>query len=49
SDVYKRQVLAGLAFGGLVAAAGIPLADRWLTPLCKRVRAMPLVARVAAH
>ncbi len=41
---YPGDVVAGFAFGGLVAAAGMPLADRWLTPLCERVRAVPVVA-----
>ncbi len=42
---YPGDVIAGLAFGGVVAAAGMPLADRWLTPLFERVRTVsPLVA-----
>ena len=44
---YPGDVLAGFAFGGLIAAAGIPLADRYLVPLCERVRALPALARVA--
>ena len=46
---YPGDVIAGLAFGGLIAAAGIPIADRWFTPLCQRVRSMPIVARVATR
>ena len=44
---YPGDVVAGLLFGGAVAAAGIPLADRYLTPLCRRVCATPVVARFA--
>ena len=38
---YPTDVLAGFAFGGVIAAAGIPLADRYLTPLCERLRGAP--------
>lgn len=31
---YPGDVVAGLAFGGIIAAAGVPLVDRWLTPIC---------------
>lgn len=43
---YPSDVIAGFVFGGLIAAAGIPLADRYLTPLCVRVRELPLLARL---
>lgn len=43
---YPSDVIAGFAFGGLIASAGIPLADRFLTPLCERVRAIPAVSRL---
>jgi undecaprenyl-diphosphatase len=35
---YPGDVVAGLVFGGAIAALGVPLADRWLTPLCVRLR-----------
>jgi undecaprenyl-diphosphatase len=38
---YPSDVIAGFALGGLIAAAGMPLADRYLTPVCTRVRAVP--------
>ena len=44
---YPGDVVAGLAFGGVVAAGGVPLADRLLTPICSRMRAVPAVARLA--
>lgn len=44
---YPGDVVAGLAFGAAVALAGVPLADRVLTPVCTRVRALPAVARLA--
>jgi PAP2 superfamily. len=44
---YPGDVIAGLVFGGAVAAGGVPLADRVLTPLCVRLRAAPVVARIA--
>ncbi len=44
---YPGDVVAGLAFGGAVAAAGVPLADRFVTPICVRLRSVPAVARVA--
>ncbi len=34
---YPGDVVAGLAFGALVAAAGIPVADRYLVPITERV------------
>lgn len=43
---YPGDVIAGLVFGGAVAAAGVPLADRFLVPLCTRVRTVPVVARL---
>jgi membrane-associated phospholipid phosphatase len=42
---YPGDVIAGLAFGGAIAALGIPLADRWLTPLCVRLRASAPLSR----
>ena len=44
---YPGDVAAGLAFGGVLAAGGVPLADRLLTPICTRVQAVPAIARVA--
>ena len=44
---YPGDVVAGLAFGGVVAAGGVPLADRLLTPICARLRSVPVVARLA--
>ncbi len=44
---YPGDVAAGLGFGALVAAGGVPLADRLLTPICARVRSVPAVARLA--
>ena len=44
---YPGDVVAGLAFGGVVAASGVPLADRLLTPICTRMRSVPAVARLA--
>ncbi len=44
---YPGDVVAGLAFGAVVAAAGLPLADRLLTPICIRMRSVPAVARLA--
>ena len=43
---YPSDVIAGFAFGGLIAAAGMPLADRFLTPLCERVRDLPVTSRL---
>src|SRR3954447_6207068 len=34
---YPGDVVAGAALGAIVAAAGIPLADRYLTPIAQRV------------
>jgi undecaprenyl-diphosphatase len=42
---YPSDVVAGFAFGALIAAAGMPLADRFLVPVCERVRALPVVVR----
>ena len=44
---YPGDVIAALLFGGAVAAAGVPLADRFLTPPCVRLRATPMLARFA--
>jgi undecaprenyl-diphosphatase len=41
---YFGDVLAGLAFGGIVAAAGVPLADRWLAPFCARLLDSPVLS-----
>ena len=43
---YPTDVIAGFAFGGLITAAGMPLADRLLTPLCVRARQLPLLVRL---
>ncbi len=43
---YPTDVIAGFVFGGLIAAAGMPLADRFLTPLCQRVRDWPALSRL---
>jgi undecaprenyl-diphosphatase len=43
---YPGDVLAGFAFGGFVAAAGMPLADRLLTPMCERLRSLPVFAGI---
>jgi len=45
---YPGDVLAGLAFGSLVAAAGMPLADRLLAPLGQRVLDLPVARKFAA-
>jgi len=42
-------VLAGLAFGGAIAALGMPLADRLLAPVVKRVVATPIGRRFTAY
>jgi membrane-associated phospholipid phosphatase len=41
---YPTDVIAGFLFGGLIAAAGMPLADRYLLPLCERVRDIPALS-----
>jgi hypothetical protein len=41
-------VLAGLVFGSLVAVAGVPLADRYLTPFTRRILDLPVSRRLAA-
>jgi membrane-associated phospholipid phosphatase len=43
---YPGDVVAGLLFGGAITALGIPLADRWLTPPCRRIREAPALRRV---
>lgn len=43
---YPSDVLAGFAFGGLIAAAGMPLADRFLTPVSERIREIPILAGI---
>jgi membrane-associated phospholipid phosphatase len=45
---YPGDVLAGLAFGALVASAGMPLADRVLTPVVRRTLTTPLGRRFTA-
>ena len=45
---YPGDVLAGLAFGGAIAAAGIPFADRVLTPWCQRLRTTSIASRFVA-
>ena len=46
---YPGDVLAGLAFGGAIAALGMPLADRLLAPVVERVVATPIGRRVTAY
>jgi membrane-associated phospholipid phosphatase len=43
---YPSDVIAGFAFGGLIAAAGMPLADRLITPVCERVRSAPALSKL---
>jgi membrane-associated phospholipid phosphatase len=43
---YPSDVIAGFAFGGLIATVGMPLADRYLTPICERVRELPVASRL---
>ena len=45
---YPGDVLAGLLFGAAVAIAGTPLADRFLTPLARRVLGTSIGRRFAA-
>jgi membrane-associated phospholipid phosphatase len=45
---YPGDVLAGLVFGSLVAVAGVPLADRYLTPFTRRILDLPVSRRLAA-
>ena len=46
---YPGDVLAGLAFGALIASAGVPLADRLLTPIFRRILATPIGRRFATY
>lgn len=43
---YPSDVIAGFAFGGLIVSAGMPLADRFLVPVCQRVRAGSAFSRL---
>ena len=43
---YLGDVLAGLAFGAIIAAAGVPLVDRFLTPVVARLLATPIGKRL---
>ncbi len=45
---YPGDVLAGLAFGALVAVVGVSLADRLLAPIVGRLLATPIGRRFAA-
>ena len=45
---YPSDVIAGSAFGGAIAAAGIPLADRFLAPWCQRLRTTSIASRFVA-
>lgn len=45
---YPGDVLAGLAFGAVIAAAGVPIADRILTPLAARLLETPFGRRLAS-
>jgi membrane-associated phospholipid phosphatase len=46
---YPGDVLAGLAFGAVIAALGVPLADRLLAPIVERVVATPIGRRFTAY
>jgi membrane-associated phospholipid phosphatase len=45
---YPGDVLAGLAFGALIAAIGVPLTDRLLAPIVGRLLTTPIGRRVNA-
>lgn len=44
---YVGDVVAGLMFGGAIAAAGVPIVDRLLAPVFARLLATPLGERLA--
>ncbi|MDP9333220.1 MAG: phosphatase PAP2 family protein [Actinomycetota bacterium] len=46
---YPGDVLAGLAFGALIATAGVTLADRLLAPIVQRALDTPIGRRIAAY
>ena len=46
---YPGDVLAGLAFGAVIAAAGISLADRVLAPILDRIAATTVGRRFTAY
>ena len=46
---YPGDVLAGLAFGAVVAIIAVRLADRFLAPLLARLFATPIGRRVATY
>jgi undecaprenyl-diphosphatase len=46
---YPGDVLAGLAFGALIACAGVSLADRLLAPIFRRTLAGPIGRRFATY
>jgi membrane-associated phospholipid phosphatase len=46
---YPGDVLAGLAFGAVIAAIGVPLADRLLAPIVERLVATPIGRRFTAY
>ncbi len=45
---YPGDVVAGLAFGALIACVGMPLADRVLAPVVQRILTTPVGRRLAS-
>jgi undecaprenyl-diphosphatase len=46
---YPGDVLAGLAFGAVIAAIGVPLADRLLAPIIERISTTPIARRFVTY
>jgi membrane-associated phospholipid phosphatase len=46
---YPGDVLAGLAFGAVIAVVGIPLADRLLAPIIDRLSTTPIARRFVTY
>ncbi|HTK16567.1 MAG TPA: phosphatase PAP2 family protein [Acidimicrobiia bacterium] len=46
---YPGDVLAGLAFGAVIAAIGVPLADRALAPIIERITATSIGRRFVTY
>ena len=46
---YPGDVVAGLAFGAVIAAAGVPLADRTLAPIIERISATTIARRFVTY
>jgi membrane-associated phospholipid phosphatase len=46
---YPGDVLAGLAFGALIAAIGVPLADRLVAPIIERIFTTRLARRFVTY